>query len=252
MTAWRVDADRLDECQSTAEVLAQMHSLQANTVTAALSADRAVAVECHISELVPAEALIEQSADADLVIIGPRSANVVEGLLLGSVAETVVSRAGCPVVVVHDAKLERTNRIVVGVDGSDSSRRALDWALRQAVLTSSRVEAVWAWQWKPEYGVYPYGPDRATLEARIQSRLSAELHLVDDEQTSLVDTRLIPGHAARVLLDASTGADMIVVGNHRAGPLAARVLGSVSQKIVRHAHIPVLVVHEHDHLLAAD
>jgi nucleotide-binding universal stress UspA family protein len=66
-----------------------------------------------------------------------------------------------------------------------------------------------------------------------------------------VDTRLIPGHAARVLLDASTGADMIVLGNHRAGPLAARVLGSVSQKIVRHAHMPVLVVHEHDHWLGA-
>ena len=93
VTAWRVDADRMDEFDSTAEVLAQMHRLQAQTVTAALSADRAAAVECRISKLVPAEALVELSADAELVVVGPRSANVIEGLLLGSVTETVVSRA---------------------------------------------------------------------------------------------------------------------------------------------------------------
>ena len=244
VTAWRVDADRMDEFESADDVVAHMASLQAQTITSALPADRAAAVERRVSRTVPAEALVDSSADAELVVIGPRSANVIDGLLLGSVAETVVSKAICPVVVVHDATLERSNRIVVGVDGTACSRQALDWALRQAALTSSRVEAIWAWQWRAEYGVYPYGPDDATLEARTKARLEAVLSSLDAEQAALVDGRVTPGPAARVLLDASAGADLLVVGNHRAGPLTERLLGSVSQKVVRHAQVPVVVVHE--------
>jgi len=251
VAGWRIEMPGIDAFLSVPEVQNLTKRALAETVEAALPADRAAAVEFHVSDLVPAEALMERSTDADLVVVGPRSANVIEGLLLGSVTERVVSQASCPVAVVHNAADERSQRIVVGLDGSDCSRRALDWAVRQAILTDSRVEAIWAWEWVPQYGVYPYGPDEATVEKTARTRLEHELATQPAAHASVVQGELLQGHPARALLNASAGADMVVVGNHRAGALSSRMLGSVSQKVVRHARVPVIVVHEHDHMALA-
>jgi len=248
VTGWRIETPGIDDFLSVPDVLDLTRRALADTVVAALPAERAAAVEFHVSDLVPAEALMEQSTGADLVVVGPRSANVIEGLLLGSVTECVVSQASCPVAVVHHGAGERSQRIVVGLDGSECSRRALDWAVRQAILTDSRVEAIWAWEWTPQYGVYPYGADEATVEKTARARLEHELATLPATRASVVGGQLCRGHPARVLLNASAGADLVVVGNHRAGPLSSRMLGSVSQKVVRHASVPVVVVHEHDHM----
>jgi nucleotide-binding universal stress UspA family protein len=142
---------------------------------------------------------------------------------------------------------EKSSRIVVGVDGSSSSRAALRWAVRQAVLTGGMVDAVMAWHvpttlqgyaWAPVYvdeAADLYEDARKALDAVI----SDEIELADRH---LVTGRVVNGHPAEVLLDAATGADLLVVGSRGHGTFADALLGSVGQYCVHHAHCPVLIM----------
>jgi nucleotide-binding universal stress UspA family protein len=138
-------------------------------------------------------------------------------------------------------------RIVVGVDGSPSSRSALRWAVGQARLTGGTVDAVIAWQipimpqhysWAP---VYMEEAEDFAKDARkrIDAAISAEVHPADSQ---LVRTHVVHGHPAQVLLDVADGADLLVVGSRGHGGFASVLLGSVSQHCVHHARGPVLVV----------
>jgi nucleotide-binding universal stress UspA family protein len=247
VTGWRIELPEFDLASTVIEVEARTRQVLAEAIRSALPPARARAARLRVLDTAPADALIAESTEADLVVVGPRSANAIQGLLLGSVTEHVMSQASCPVAIVHNAELDLAHRIVVGLDGSDCSRRALDWALEQAQLTASTIDAVVAWEWAPQYGVYPYGPDDATVEKGARELLDRELARLPAKHASTVHGRLSHGHPAKVLLDASVGSDALVVGNHRAGTATGRLLGSVSQKVARHATVPVVVVHEHDH-----
>jgi len=149
-----------------------------------------------------------------------------------------------------------STKIVVGVDGSPSSRAALRWAVRQAVLTGAMVDAVIAWQvpmilrtsaWAPIYVDEANGLEedaRKTLDTVI----SDEVAPADRRQ---VTTRVVFGHPAEVLLDAASDADLLVVGSRGHGSFADALLGSVGQYCVHHAHCPVLVIRGEPHRAAA-
>jgi nucleotide-binding universal stress UspA family protein len=143
-------------------------------------------------------------------------------------------------------------RIVVGVDGSPSSRAALRWAVRQATLNGGIVDAIMAWQipallrsyaWTPVYveEASDFAKDaRNTLAAVIRD----EIEPADNRR---VTSRVVNGHPAEVLLEAAIGADLLVVGSHGHGTFADALLGSVGQYCVHHARCPVLVMRgEHD------
>ena len=138
-------------------------------------------------------------------------------------------------------------KIVVGVDGSPSSRAALRWAVRQARLTDATVDAVVAWQipmalrrygWAP---IYMEEADDFREDARktIEAVITEEVEPGDSE---LVRSRVVNGHPAQVLLDAAAGADLLVVGSRGHGSFAEALLGSVGQHCVHHAHCPVLIM----------
>jgi nucleotide-binding universal stress UspA family protein len=138
-------------------------------------------------------------------------------------------------------------RIVVGVDGSPSSRSALRWAVGQARLTGGTVDAVIAWHlpvmlrnqsWAPIYAEEA-SDFAADARKRIDAAISAEVEPADSH---LVRTRVVHGHPAQVLLDVADGADLLVVGRRGHGSVAGALLGSVSQHCVQHARGPVLVV----------
>jgi nucleotide-binding universal stress UspA family protein len=138
-------------------------------------------------------------------------------------------------------------RIVVGVDGSASSRSALRWAVGQARLTGGTVDAVIAWHlpvmlrnhsWAPIYAEEA-GDFAADARKRIDAAISAEVEPADSH---LVRTHVVHGHPAQVLLDVADGADLLVVGRRGHGSFAGALLGSVSQHCVHHARGPVLVV----------
>ena len=231
-----------------AEAEAKAHRALAETVDAALPADRVKLVKLRVSTRDPAAALLQQAGRAELLVVGPHGHGGISGLLLGSVTEHVLSRATCPVAVVHPRRHPETGRIIVGLDGSDCSRQALEWALHQAAITEAQVEAVLAWEWHPQYG---YGLPLFGAPVDVQQRWAENLLAQETGKLAAAEAARLIGHvergnAAAVLVAASADADMIVVGNHGAGTAVSRLLGSVSQKVARHAQVPVVVVHDHD------
>jgi nucleotide-binding universal stress UspA family protein len=132
--------------------------------------------------------------------------------------------------------------IVVGVDGSPTSELALRWAVEQARRTGQTVAAVVAWDFPTNYGV-DYLDDRVDWAEDARTALKAAVeHVVAGAGSPRVEQHVRQGHAARVLLDAADGADLLVVGSRGHGGFTGLLLGSVSQHLAAHAPCPVLVV----------
>jgi nucleotide-binding universal stress UspA family protein len=138
-------------------------------------------------------------------------------------------------------------KIVVGVDGSPSSRAALRWAVRQATLTGGTIDAVIAWQIPvllQSYGWAPMGAEEAVdFEAEARKTIEAAISKdVEPADQHLITSHVVNGHPAQVLLDAASGADLLIVGSRGHGAFAEALLGSVGQYCVHHARCPVLIV----------
>jgi nucleotide-binding universal stress UspA family protein len=138
-----------------------------------------------------------------------------------------------------------TGTIVAGVDGSDSSLEALAWAATQSQLTGSRLEVIMTWDWPTAYGwAVPLPADYSPAEdAR---KLLGEA--VDGVRKTHPDVgiapRLVEGHPAPALVEASRSADLLVVGSRGHGEFVGMLLGSVSEHCVTYAHCPVVVFRE--------
>jgi nucleotide-binding universal stress UspA family protein len=137
-------------------------------------------------------------------------------------------------------------RIVVGVDGSPSSKAALRWAICQAQLTGTVVEAVTAWWYPSGYGLAGDATDDTADSADdAEKTLAVALAEVSGlDPAVVVRPRIIQGHPAEVLVREAAGADLLVVGSSGHGGLLAMVLGSVSQHCAQRAPCPVLVMRE--------
>ena len=143
-------------------------------------------------------------------------------------------------------------RIVVGVDGSGSSKAALRWAVRQAKLTGASVDAMIAWHYPASAGGYGWAP--IGVGTAFDFKENAEKVLADAIGTACdpgsgvpVRARVVEGNAAQVLLDAADGADLLVVGSRGHGGFTEALLGSVSQHCVHHARCPVVVIRGQEH-----
>jgi nucleotide-binding universal stress UspA family protein len=138
---------------------------------------------------------------------------------------------------------EPERRIVVGVDGSASSKAALTWALEQAKLTSSAVDAVIAWAYPAMSGYrVPVSVDLEGLATRAVTEAIAEV--AGASPPARLRHHVVEGNAAQALLDAAVAADLLVVGNRGHGGFVEALLGSISQHCVHHATCPVVVVRE--------
>jgi nucleotide-binding universal stress UspA family protein len=133
-------------------------------------------------------------------------------------------------------------RIVVGVDGSSSSKAALRWAIRQAKLTGGSVDAVTVWRLPSTYGWAPAPDGMPDLEAAAKRTLIMALAEVSGLEPGVpVRPVVTEGDTARALLHAADGAELLAVGSRGHGGLASTLLGSVSVHCVLHAPCPVLV-----------
>ena len=161
------------------------------------------------------------SRSADLLVVGARGLGGFEELLIGSVSDQCLQYAHCPVAVVHcDADdipyraLEP--RIVVGIDGSLGSTRALQWALDEAAIRSASVEAVYAWQYPPigTFVVRPaHGSERSFPEVVEAATEHAERFAPEVPFKAWATcSPTVPA-----LLDACQGADLLVVGSRGHG-----------------------------------
>jgi len=138
--------------------------------------------------------------------------------------------------------------IIVGVDGSSHSARALEWAISQgalqrAAVTVLAVRPVPASPWTGNPVVIAQDP--AELEKLRQQAEEMTLKVTDqlgDARPTSVSVRVVNGFPAKELIDASRDADLVVVGSRGAGGFARLLVGSVSSQVVHHAHCPVVVV----------
>ena len=139
--------------------------------------------------------------------------------------------------------------IVVGIDGSEHSRRALRWAvreaaLRQAALTVLTVNQAVAGTFTGNAVAYPGEQERgrSAHNAARQETLSVLSAVDADGRPPAVTVHAMTGLPADELIQASLDADLVVVGSRGAGRLRRLVLGSVSNQVSQHARCPVVVI----------
>ncbi|MBM7471654.1 universal stress protein [Subtercola frigoramans] len=133
---------------------------------------------------------------------------------------------------------------VVGVDGSPSSVKALRHAVTLGQFQNALVRAVTVWSYPNSYTPLPttWSPEDDARE--ILAEVTASVF--GDSVPEWFEQKTHEGTPARVLIDESANADMIVVGSRGHGGFAGLLLGSVSSQCAEHAGCPVLVVHGTD------
>ena len=194
-----------------------------------------------------AAALVKHSHDANLVVVGSHGAGGLTGYLLGSVSRQVATHAKCPTVVVRPLA-EDADGIVVGVDGSPHSMKALEWAFEQASASRQSLHVLHSWEIPPTWSmveVPSYEPevlirDYGNAELRETSEAMAGFR----EQFPDVKVRqeVMKGSPVKSLVKASKGASLLVVGSRGLGGFRGLLLGSVSHAVVHKADCTVAVV----------
>lgn len=190
-------------------------------------------------EVPPAQALIDASAKAATVVVGARGHSLLSGVLLGSVSQHVSRHASCPVVVTRTPYHQDSRRVVVGVDGSTGSRKALDFAFEHAGRSGSTITAIHAWR-----AASGHADKGLVEEIQAAERILAEAlaGYAESYPDVAVTPEAIPLPPPRALGDASSSAELVVVGSRGLGAFAGLLLGSVGQSVLHHARCPVAVV----------
>ena len=144
-----------------------------------------------------------------------------------------------------------TGRILVGVDGSDGSLRALRWAVEEAAIRDAVVVAAVVWQSPYDYlfGVDgPYVPmDEGELVRIARETLAKAIATVAAEHPEVrIEPLVVEGDPAETLCQQADNADLLVVGSRGHGAFGGLLLGSVSSKCAHHCRRPVLIVPKGD------
>ena len=138
--------------------------------------------------------------------------------------------------------------IVVGVDGSPNSERALDWAMRQAAAVHAPLTVIAEHEVPKSYwgGIPVTGPADKPLREKLQQSAEA---MTDKAASRLggagpasVSVHAVNGFVVKELVDASQDADRVVVGARGGGAFSRLLTGSVSSDVVQHSACPVVIV----------
>lgn len=209
-----------------------------------------VAVELELSEDPAAYALIEASADADLLVVGSRGFGGFRGLLLGSVGQHCLTHPRCSVAIIRlveastttgpAAAKGRAGRIVVGVDGSEGADLALDWAVGEARRTGGEIDIV-ASSVLTGTSDYVVTVDVAVPDAARQVVEGALARVAGEAPEVVVRGGTRGDPPAVALVDASREAGLLVLGSRGLGAFRGLLLGSVSHYLAMHTHCPMVV-----------
>jgi nucleotide-binding universal stress UspA family protein len=232
---------------------------------AALIAQLRAFVPGHVRSHIPAEFLVvegnvaeeivAEAAHADLVVLGTHGRSGIEQVVLGSVAEKVVRKAGCAVLTVPRGTPDATNavpdlfhRIVAGVDGSDASLDALNYAVSLAEEADAHLTVLRVVDVPPELAEWASeSAEGQGYAERWTASVLRRLHgLVPTSARRYchVDERVGSGHPSQEILrlTAEQHAGLIVIGAQGHGALGRVLFGSTAQDVVRHAACPVLTL----------
>jgi nucleotide-binding universal stress UspA family protein len=199
-------------------------------------------VACHRRPGGGAAALVEESRQAALTVVGSRGAGSLATVLLGATATIVATHAHGPVVIARaPAALPGPDHpVLVAVDGSDHSIAALDFAFDIAARTGAPVAATHVW-WTGPLSSVADGHSIAAGAGRAL-RDALEPWRQKNPDVPLTESLRHNANVAEELVDASTSAGLTVVGTRGHGGFAGLLLGSVSLSVAQHAHCPVAIV----------
>jgi nucleotide-binding universal stress UspA family protein len=194
------------------------------------------------------EALQEASDGARLLVIGEGR----EGGVLGRHVVRIAHKALCPVLVWRQPAAHRTGKplpVVVGIDESEHSQRALETAFETAQLLHAPLTVVHMWEIGAAVGA---GYSQGFMDWQLLDVLQTRQRQGMDELVAPLAKKYPNAHVNEIFRDISPAkglrelsgdAQLVVVGSHGSGKLTTAVLGSVSQNVIHHAECPVLVVH---------
>jgi nucleotide-binding universal stress UspA family protein len=180
----------------------------------------------------PPEVLVAAAEQAQLLVLGTRGVGALSRVVhLGSVTSSVLHHAHGPVAVIPDAARDAptARRVVVGVDGSTASLRALAWAVSHARATGATLVPL----------SVGGADDTAELAAL---RASADAAGAQEDRPVPVEPEVRRGSVSQELLAAAAQADVLVIGSRGRGGFASLLLGSTSSQVAGHAVRPVVVV----------
>lgn len=187
------------------------------------------------------------NVEAELVVLGSKKSSALRDLTLGSNTLRVVTHAHCPVLLVrsNDENAERVRPVVLGVDGSEQSDRALGVAFEVAHILGAPLVAANYWGLPVQSGLGTgfEGVDWKGVRAHEKHWLDAYVDTMHQKYPEVdlttVSTQSSPTRGLRAM---SASASMLVVGSRGRGALRGTILGSVSQNLVHHAECSVLIV----------
>jgi nucleotide-binding universal stress UspA family protein len=198
--------------------------------------------------------------EAGTIVIGSRGLGAVGRALMGSVSDSVVRHAHCPVMVVRGEPVVFPTKVLLATDGSREAELAARTAADLAQKTDSELHMVHVFGIAPVGPpVYPEATDLQSVEyeaeaeerqriseQRAREVLEAEVEKARSAGGMVAQAHLLEGRVAPeiVALAEEIGAGLIVMGSRGRGGIRRALLGNVSESVVRHAHCPVFVVRE--------
>jgi len=206
---------------------------------------------CEMPSALAVLGLVDQSKDADLVVVGCLGTGTLRGRHMGSVSSGLVYHAHCPVAVIHDgvelnADAERAP-VLVGIDGSPESELATAIAFDEASRRKVGLTALHAWSDESVFDEIVTRAGRRWAELRaVQDEALAERLAGWGERYPDVSVRrlIVRDEPARQLVDQSELAQLVVLGSHGRGGFAGMLLGSISAAVVLMARVPVIVARQ--------
>lgn len=202
-----------------------------------------VEVTTELIEKTTAQALKEQSGRAFEVVLGHRGLGGFASHLLGSTGLRVAGQADGPVVIVRGEVTAAGGEVVAGVDLSDGSALALEYAFDAAAIRADRLRVIHAWELPATLATADFTVDVAEIEHGVRWSLTQALEPWRKRYPEVeVVEEVVRGHPVSALADASERADLVVIGPHGRSRLSVVHLGSVAHGVIHHAHCPVAVV----------
>jgi nucleotide-binding universal stress UspA family protein len=191
--------------------------------------------------------LIDKVSTDDLVVVGATGHHHGADRWLGSTARHVVRHSPCPVVVVPEAGgWGKTDRVVVGVDGSATSRLALQWAGDEADRYGAELLVVHAWMY-PYIHTFPDSSEaRDLMKVDGACLLDREIEAAREEFATKVTGRLMECSPSAALFATVRHGDLLVVGSKGHGAVHAALFGSTVNTVLDRCVVPTVVVRNLD------
>jgi nucleotide-binding universal stress UspA family protein len=231
---------------SSSDVARELH-IPVERMPADLDPDRVH--QANFASDSPADGILQYAEEEgiDLIVMGTHGRQAADRLMAGSVAERVVREAPCPVMTVRCARSVEVNRVLVPIDFSDRSKAVIPVARELARLYGAEVELFFVidedtmpMAHVPLLGPVHVSPEEVEKRFRKLMRQLVESHQSADVPVS---GTVHIGHPTQDITEYATDhADLIVMGTHGRTGLQRLFLGSVAEKVVRHAPCPVFTV----------